>query len=159
MCTQFCPTSPSFPPMGICGVQQYPPEQENADVVLVVTTVALFCFSQFKLGLAWPTLVCCDFCQCPLTCCRKCRQYTKFMFLLISSVANPKARTYSFIYLFMYVCMYVFLLFRATPAAYGSSQAKGQIRALAADLRHSHSNVGSELHLQPTSQLMAMPDP
>ena len=42
--------------------------------------------------------------------------------------------------------------------AYGS-QARDQIRDAAADLCHSHSNVGSEPHLQPTSQLMAMLDP
>ena len=34
-----------------------------------------------------------------------------------------------------------FLLFRATPVAYGGSQARGRIRATAADLRHSHSNA------------------
>jgi len=43
--------------------------------------------------------------------------------------------------------------------AYGSSQAKGQIRTAAASLHHSYSNTRSELHLGPTPQLMAMPDP
>ena len=38
----------------------------------------------------------------------------------------------------------------ATPAAYGGSQARGRIRATAAGLHHSHSNTGSEPHLQPT---------
>ena len=52
-----------------------------------------------------------------------------------------------------------FCLFRASPTAYGASQAKGPIRAVAAGLRHSHSNLGSELHLQPTPQLTAMSDP
>ena len=42
--------------------------------------------------------------------------------------------------------------------AYGSSQARGWIRAVAASLHHSHRNAGSELHLQPTPQLMAIPD-
>jgi len=51
------------------------------------------------------------------------------------------------------------LPFRATSAAYKSSQARGQIRAAAAGLHHSHSNAGSELHLQPTLQLAAKPDP
>ena len=41
--------------------------------------------------------------------------------------------------------------------AYGGSQAKGQIRAVAAGLPLSHSNTGAELSLQPTPQLMAMP--
>ena len=38
-------------------------------------------------------------------------------------------------------------IFRATPVAYGGSQARALIRATAASLRHSHSNAGSELHL------------
>ena len=36
---------------------------------------------------------------------------------------------------------FLFLLFRAAPEAYGSSQARGRIRAVAASLHHSHSNV------------------
>ena len=43
-----------------------------------------------------------------------------------------------------------FLLFRAAPKAYGSSQARSRIRDVAASLCHSHSNAGSEPHLQPT---------
>jgi len=50
-------------------------------------------------------------------------------------------------------------LFRAIPMAYGGSQARGQIGAVAAGLHHSHSNMGSKLHLLPTPQLTAMPDP
>ena len=52
-----------------------------------------------------------------------------------------------------------YLLFRAAPAAYGGSQARGRVGAIAAGLHHSHSNAGSELHLWPTPQLMAMTDP
>ena len=47
----------------------------------------------------------------------------------------------------------------AIPAAYGSSQARGPIRAAAASLRHNHTNARSEPHLWPTPQLTAMPDP
>ena len=53
----------------------------------------------------------------------------------------------------------IFLLFRATSVAYGYSQARGWMRAVAAGLHHSHSNTGSKPCLQPTPQLMAMPDP
>lgn len=35
-------------------------------------------------------------------------------------------------------------LFRATPAAFGSSQARGRITAAATVLHHSHGNAGSE---------------
>ena len=43
--------------------------------------------------------------------------------------------------------------------AYGGSQARGLIGAVAAGLRQGHSNMGSELLLRPTPQLMATPDP
>ena len=57
----------------------------------------------------------------------------------------------------VFVCLFIYLLlFKATQAAYGSSQARGRIGAAAAG-RYSH--VGSELHLRPTPQHMAMPDP
>ena len=61
---------------------------------------------------------------------------------------------HSFIYLFI-----VFCLFRATPEAYGGSQARSRIGAVAARLHHSHSNAGPESHLQPTPQFTAMLDP
>ena len=40
-----------------------------------------------------------------------------------------------------FVCVCVF---RATPSAYGSSQARGHIRTVATGLHHSHSNTRSE---------------
>ena len=43
--------------------------------------------------------------------------------------------------------------------AYGGSQARGLIGAVAASLRQSHSNVGSEPRLRPTPQLTATLDP
>ena len=59
-------------------------------------------------------------------------------------------------------CPFFFLSFcpfRATPVAYGGSQARGLIRAIVAGLHHRHSNARSELRLQPTPHLMATPDP
>jgi len=50
-------------------------------------------------------------------------------------------------------------VFRAAPVAYGSSQARGHIRAAAAGLHHSHNNPGSKPSLQPMLQLTAMLDP
>ena len=50
-------------------------------------------------------------------------------------------------------------IFRVTPVAYGSSQARGRMGATAAGLHHSHSNARSEPPLRPTPQLMATPDP
>ena len=43
--------------------------------------------------------------------------------------------------------------------AHEGSQARGRIRVIATGLHHSHSSLGSEPHLQPTPQLMAMLDP
>ena len=40
-----------------------------------------------------------------------------------------------------------FCLFKVAPAAYGSSQAKGRIGAIAASLSDRHSNTGSKLRL------------
>ena len=48
-----------------------------------------------------------------------------------------------------------FFLLRATLAAYGSSQARGQIGAAAAGLQHSHSKARSKPWLWPTPQLTA----
>ena len=54
---------------------------------------------------------------------------------------------------------FFFAISRAAPTAYGGSQARGLIGAVATGLRQNHSNTGSELHLQPTSQLTTTPDP
>ena len=53
---------------------------------------------------------------------------------------------------------FFFLLFRAAPVAYGGSQARDLIGAVATSLCQRHSNAGSEPRLQPTSQLTATPD-
>jgi len=60
----------------------------------------------------------------------------------------------------VFLFVFVFLPFSsATSMAYGDSQARGLIGAVAAGLCQSHSNAGSEPRLQPTPQLTAMPDP
>ena len=76
------------------------------------------------------------------------KKYTKKIILLPSDLDF-------FFFLFL-----VFLPFLGpSPTAYGGSQARGLIRAVAASLHHSHSNTGSKPHLQPTPQLTAMLDP
>ena len=52
-------------------------------------------------------------------------------------------RFHSFIHSFIHV----FCLFKAVPVAYGGSQVRGRIRAIAAGLHHSHSNARSEPRL------------
>ena len=56
------------------------------------------------------------------------------------------------------VCVFFFPL-RAASMAYGGSQARGCIRAVATSLHLSHSNEGCKPHLQPTPQLTAMLEP
>ena len=53
---------------------------------------------------------------------------------------------------------FIFFLFMAVPVANGSSWARGQTGAAAADLCHSHANTRSEPHLRPVPQLAAMLD-
>ena len=54
--------------------------------------------------------------------------------------------------------IYIFSLFRAALTAYGSSQASGWIRAVAAGLHHSYSNARSQSHLWPIPELKATLD-
>ena len=70
---------------------------------------------------------------------------------------------------YVYVCIYIYIfffplylslsLFKATPMAYGGSQARGPMGAIATSLRQSHSNWESEPSLQPIPQLTSTPDP
>ena len=48
---------------------------------------------------------------------------------------------------FFFFFFFFFVFSRAAPEAYGGSQARGLVGDVATGLRHSHSNVGSELHL------------
>ena len=61
------------------------------------------------------------------------------------------SRWIGWIFYFMYLCS----LSRATPTAYGSSQARGWIGAVATELCHNHSNIRSKPRLRPAPQLMA----
>ena len=78
--------------------------------------------------------------------------------LLCPDVQNTNDQPLSLVwdYYFYAQQTFFFLICRAAPAAYGSSQVRGQIRALAAGLHHSHSNTRSPTHwsrpgIKPTS--------
>ena len=66
---------------------------------------------------------------------------------LLPSSSLSGSSLFLFLFLFLSVCL--FLLFRTTRMAYGSSQAWGQIGAAAASLHHNHSNTRSEPCLRP----------
>ena len=63
-----------------------------------------------------------------------------------------------FVFCLFVVVVVIVAISWAAPAAYGGSQARGRIGAVATGLRQSHSNAGSEPRLQPTPQLTATPD-
>ena len=67
-----------------------------------------------------------------------------------------QAKSCTFFLIVMKIKAFFFCFLRAAPAAYGSSQTRGQIRATAADHSHSYSNAGSLTHwvrpaIKPTS--------
>ena len=59
---------------------------------------------------------------------------------------------------FFFFFFWLFAFSRATLTAYGVSQARGPMGAVATGLHQSHSNAGSEMLLQPTPQLTATSD-
>ena len=80
---------------------------------------------------------------------------------ILESPALLKIFFSCFIYfiLFYFVLFYFICPFKAIPMAYGGSQTRGPIRAVATNLCQNHSNAGSKPRLHPTPQLTAMPDP
>jgi len=60
-------------------------------------------------------------------------------------------------FFFFFFCL--FAISWAALTAYGGSQARGRIGAVAAGLYQSHSNARSEPRLRPTPQLTATPNP
>ena len=60
---------------------------------------------------------------------------------------------------FFFFFFFFWSFFRAAPAAFGGSQARGPIPAVATCLPHSHSKARSQPCLRPTPQPMATPDP
>ena len=63
------------------------------------------------------------------------------------------------LYPIIMIIIIITVFLRAAPSAYGASQDRGLIRAVATSWRHSHSNAWSEPRLWPTPQLTAMLDP
>ena len=76
---------------------------------------------------------------------------------MMTTVSLVNLHQHSYIFSFFFFCL--FAISWAAPKAYGGSQAKGPIRAIATGLRHRHSNTRFEPHLQPTPQLTTTPVP
>ena len=89
-----------------------------------------------------------------------------FIDLLVTSMSSleknvclfPLPAPFLFFY-FLFLFIYFFAISWAASAAYGDSQARSLIGAVATGLYQSHSNAGSKPRLQPTPWLTAIPDP
>ena len=97
---------------------------------------------------------------------RRCFYILEMNPLSVASFANIFSHSVSCLFFLFSISFAVqklfflfFWLFRAAPSAYGGSQTMGQIRAVAAGLRHSPSNTRSEPRLRPTPELTATLDP
>ena len=75
--------------------------------------------------------------------------------MISSEAKGPKGNAANSFFFFVVVVAISW----AAPSAYVGSQARGLIGATAAGLHRSHSNAGSESHLQATLQLTATLDP
>ena len=75
-----------------------------------------------------------------------------------ATTGSPGMCNFSILFYFILLFFFVFCPFRAVPAAYGGSQARGLIGAVAPGPCQSHSNARSKPYLWPTPQLTAMPD-
>ena len=94
--------------------------------------------------LRWWTLQWCSF--------FKIKIYCMEMGNILHLCGNRKI-IYLFKIKFDLLSKFFFCPFRATPTAYGGYQARGWIGAVATGPCHSHSHMGSELHLRPMPQL------
>ena len=89
-----------------------------------------------------------------------CSLFPAWHFSKRTHTLHGGARTLSFFLSFFFFFFVLLPFLGLLPVAYGGSQARGRIRAVATRLHHSNSNVGSELHLRPThKQLVATLDP
>ena len=80
--------------------------------------------------------------------------YVNNILVWISFINYFSSSIFFWVYLFIYL-----LCLSRDKMAYGGSQARGPIRATAANLCQSHSNTRSEWHLWPMPQFTAMLDP
>ena len=69
------------------------------------------------------------------------------LFGILINITEFLLWSWPFFFFFSFSSSFFFVFSRVTPAAYGGSQARGQIRAAATGLRQSHSNAGSEMCL------------
>ena len=77
----------------------------------------------------------------PLTLWTRCT--SAFCFYPTGQCSEPMGTMYGHVYFYLFL-FFAFCLFGVSPLAYGCSQTRGLIGAVATGLRHSHSNARSE---------------
>ena len=86
-------------------------------------------------------------------------KWTQFIWIWRDTELSSWSFITPFRFFYIYLFIYCILLFRATPAANGSSQPLSNQSSSASDLHHSHSKAGLKPCLWPTPQLIAMAGP
>ena len=133
---------------------------------LCIFAITLSAYAPYSISMFIIYTFECDFLVRSLLSCLLCHIFSYLQPPFLSISCSPdlllEPRFPGRILFILYIYLFIFCLFafsRATPVAYGGSQARGQIGAVADGLHHSHSHVGSEPRLGPTPQLTATPDP
>ena len=78
---------------------------------------------------------------------------------IVKNVMIPIGISIVLFIIIIFFCLLSFVLFRAAPSAYSSSQVRSLIRTVATGPHHSHSHAVSEPCLWTTPQLTSTPDP
>ena len=88
-----------------------------------------------------------------------CEDFTQKALRAVPPIRSQGTVRFFFFLSFVFLSFVVVVAISwAAPSAYGGSQARGRIGAVATGLCQSHSNAVSEPRLQPTPQLTATPD-
>ena len=107
----------------------------------------------------WNDLISTSFSCQFLLACQNSAYISHQWWLSIRKSRSPLISHITLNFIIIYLFTLSFCHFLDCSVSYGGSQARSPIGAVASGLRHSHSNVGSELHLRPIPELTATPDP
>ena len=137
-----CSTTGSFNPLNLCpGVAERPPiplHHRGSSAKIFKTTFWLAGQDKCMRRISTPSLF------------QAVSNISVFQMQCYGLDRERHIQTLSFflnLFIFIFYFLWLFAISWAAPAAYGGSQARGQIGAAAAGLHQSHSNTGSEPHL------------
>ena len=96
-------------------------------------------------------------CLCMLSMHSATEQHTPPVPRVVQNTQNRHIEIYLTSRLLLFVCLFVSVFFRAVPAAHGSSQARGQIGAVATSLHHSswqHQTLNPLIEVRDRTQVL-----